>query len=47
MGALAVAAADGTDADFATVWGQGHTMAEVSGDGTASFIVWVNEVVGT
>lgn len=28
--------------DFATVWGQQHTEAEVSGDLTSNFIEWVN-----
>ncbi len=27
--------------DFTTVWGQGHTMAERSGDAEANFIKWV------
>ena len=27
--------------DFATVWGQGHTMPERTGSGTANFIEWV------
>ena len=27
--------------DFATVWGQGHTMVERTGSGTANFIEWV------
>lgn len=30
------------DVDFATIWGQGHTMAELEGDGTTNFIAWVN-----
>jgi len=29
------------DVDFATVWGQYHTMAERSGDSTSNFISWV------
>jgi hypothetical protein len=29
--------------DFATVWGQGHTMAERTGDATTNFISWVKE----
>ena len=29
--------------DFATVWGQGHTMAERTGDATANFIAWIKE----
>ena len=33
----------GTDVDFATVWGQGHTQAETEGDSTTNFISWVNE----
>lgn len=28
--------------DFATVWGQQHTEAEVSGDSTSNFIEWIN-----
>lgn len=32
------------DVDFATVWGQGHTMAERSGDSTENFIAWVASV---
>ena len=31
------------DVDFATVWSQGHTMAERTGSGTANFIEWVRE----
>lgn len=31
--------------DFATVWGQGHTMAERTGDSTSNFISWVDECV--
>lgn len=29
--------------DFATVWGQGHTQAERSGDADTNFIAWVEE----
>jgi hypothetical protein len=29
--------------DFATVWGQGHTMAERTGNATTNFITWVEE----
>lgn len=29
--------------DFATVWGQQHTEAEVSGNSTSNFIEWVNK----
>jgi len=31
--------------DFETVWGQGHTMAERTGNSTDNFIEWVNECV--
>lgn len=42
--ALAAAAAVGQDAvDFATVWGLGHTTAEITGDSTENFISWVEE----
>ena len=42
--ALALATnADVTDIDFATVWGQGHTMAERTGSSTENFIAWVND----
>lgn len=45
--ALALQAYDGVQAvDFATVWAQGHTTAERSGDSTTNFIAWVNEMVG-
>ncbi len=30
------------DVDFETVWGQGHTEAERTGDSTENFIAWVN-----
>ena len=39
--ALALAAR-GSEVDFETVWGQGHTMAERSGGSTENFIAWVN-----
>ena len=29
--------------EFSTVWGQGHTQAERTGDSTSNFINWVNE----
>lgn len=29
--------------DFATVWGQGHTMAERTGNSTSNFIKWIQE----
>ncbi len=32
------------DVDFATVWGQGHTMAERTGNSTDNFIAWVAQV---
>ncbi len=32
----------GTDVDFETVWGQGHTQAERTGSSTENFIDWVN-----
>lgn len=31
------------DVDFTTVWGQGHTQAERTGNSTTNFISWVNE----
>ena len=31
------------DLDFATVWGEQHTEAEISGDSTSNFIDWVNQ----
>ena len=34
------------DVDFATVWGQGHTMAERTGSSTENFISWVKECCG-
>ena len=33
----------GADVDFATIWGEGHTMAESTGDSTTNFIEWVNK----
>ena len=35
----------GSDVDYSFVWGQGHTMAERSGDSTSNFINWINECV--
>jgi hypothetical protein len=32
----------GRDVDFETIWGQGHTMAERTGNSTENFIEWVN-----
>ncbi|RAX21635.1 esterase [Actinomyces sp. Z5] len=40
--ALALQAA-GQSVDFATIWGQGHTMAELTGTGEENFIAWVTE----
>lgn len=37
--------ADVEDVDFETVWGQGHTTAERTGESTDNFIAWVNESV--
>jgi hypothetical protein len=43
--ALALENYDGVeDVQFTTVWGQGHIMAERSGDSTTNFIAWVIEV---
>lgn len=33
--------------DFETIWGQGHTQAEDSGDADANFIAWVEEICAT
>ena len=42
--ALALEANDSVeDVDFATVWGQGHTTAERTGDSDTNFIAWVKE----
>ncbi|NUM43533.1 MAG: hypothetical protein HUU38_02420 [Anaerolineales bacterium] len=30
--------------NYATVWAQGHTMAERTGDSTTNFIAWVVEL---
>ncbi len=35
----------GSDVDYSFVWGQGHTMAERTGDSTSNFIAWVNQCV--
>ena len=41
--ALALENYDGVeDVDFETVWGEGHTQAERTGDSTTNFIEWVN-----
>ena len=31
------------DVDFQSVWGQGHTMAERTGNSTDNFIAWINK----
>ena len=41
--ALALANYGIRNVDFATVWGQGHTMAERTGDATTNFISWVKD----
>ena len=33
----------GADVDFATIWAEGHTMAESTGDAVTNFIEWVNK----
>jgi hypothetical protein len=43
--ALALRAYGVGSVDFATVWAQGHTEAERTGDPTANFIAWVESVV--
>lgn len=35
------------DVDFETVWGQGHTTAERTGDSTENFISWVEECIAS
>ena len=45
--ALALENCDAVESvDFETVWGQGHTMAESSGNSTGNFIDWVEECTG-
>ncbi len=34
----------GINTDFATIWGQGHTMAELEGNSTTNFINWIKSV---
>ncbi len=41
--ALALESYGNTNVDFETVWNQGHTQAERTGDSTTNFITWVNE----
>ncbi|MBQ2442786.1 MAG: tannase, partial [Ruminococcus sp.] len=44
--ALALEKYDGVKSvDFETVWAQGHTEAERTGDATANFIAWINSCV--
>lgn len=33
----------GCDVDFATIWGLGHTEAELTGTSTDNFLSWVKE----
>jgi hypothetical protein len=41
--ALALENYEGVDSvDFETVWGEGHTMAERTGESTSNFVEWVN-----
>lgn len=45
--ALALGTCEGVeDVDFSTVWDQGHTAAERTGDSTSNFIAWVIECCG-
>ncbi len=37
----------GSEVDYNFVWGQGHMMAERSGDSTSNFITWINECVSS
>ena len=41
--ALALQQAGADSVDFATIWGQGHTMAELTGTGEENFIAWVTK----
>ena len=41
--ALALQQAGADSVDFATIWGQGHTMAELTGTGEENFIAWVTQ----
>lgn len=34
----------GVDVDFETVWGQGHTQAERTGNADSNFIEWVKSL---
>ncbi|WP_167148012.1 subtype A tannase [Actinomyces sp. ZJ308] len=44
--ALALQQAGADNVDFATIWGQGHTMAELTGTGEENFIAWVTQQAG-
>ena len=45
--ALALESCDGvSDVDFETVWGQGHTQAERTGNSSDNFIDWINDCMG-
>ncbi len=37
---------DVSDVNFEMVWGQGHTMAERTGDATSNFITWIRDCCG-
>ncbi len=37
---------EGTNVDFAMVWGQEHTMAETEGSSTENFVAWIHECMG-
>ena len=41
--ALALQQAGAGSVDFATIWGQGHMMAELTGTGEETFIAWVTQ----
>lgn len=41
--ALALQQAGAGSVDFATIWGQGHMMAELTGTGEENFIAWVTQ----
>lgn len=43
---LALQQAGAGSVDFATIWGQGHTMAELTGTGEENFIAWVTQQAG-
>ena len=43
--ALALKSYGSINVDFETVWNQGHTMAERTGNSTTNFIDWINEIM--